>query len=163
MLLICPATYDLRNSTKKLALRDWPLEYWINLIGKVEKHGIEYRIVVTKELSKKFTKFKNKILFANSLEHLFAIIDSAKLVLTQDSGFMHIARFKKTKVIALFGPTDPEIFTQSEEIIIRNEKISCSPCHDGRKFSNCSDNICMKTINPEDVFSVVLKNLEDFM
>ena len=116
---------------------------------------------MTKELSKKFTKFKNKIIFANNLEELFAIVGSAKLVLTQDSGFMHIARFKKTKVIALFGPTDPYIFAQSEEIIIRNEEISCSPCHDGRKFSNCSDNICMKSINPDYVFFVLLNNLEN--
>ena len=70
---------------------------------------------------------------------------------------MHISRFFKTKVIVLFGPTNPFIFTGGEEIVIRNNSLNCSPCHNGRNFESCNDNICMTSIDPSYVFKVVFE------
>jgi len=53
----------------------------------------------------------------------------AQLVITTDSGPMHLAAAMETPVIALFGPTDPARTGPygTGHTIIRTE-LSCSPC-----------------------------------
>ena len=45
-----------------------------------------------------------------SLQHLPELISNAKLVVSNDSGPMHLAAAMGKPVLALFGPTDPESF-----------------------------------------------------
>jgi len=44
------------------------------------------------------------------LPKIAAIIDEADLFISNDTGIMHVAGSTKTPLIALFGPTDPEIW-----------------------------------------------------
>lgn len=54
---------------------------------------------------------KNPLVLRNlSIPKLAAIIEQSDLFISNDTGIMHVAGSTKTPLIALFGPTDPEIW-----------------------------------------------------
>lgn len=83
------------------------------------------------------------------LAHLYSL---SSVVVTTDSGPMHIAAAMRTPVVALFGPTDPSRTGPYGEghIVIRKE-ISCSPCF----LKKCNSKKCMEEITVEEVFQAV--------
>jgi ADP-heptose:LPS heptosyltransferase len=87
-----------------------------------------------------------------TLRELASLYRDASLVITTDSGPMHLAAAVGTPVVALFGPTDPARtgpYGRGHRIIRRG--ISCSPCF--RK--QCEAPRCMTEISVEDVFAAV--------
>lgn len=159
MILICPAIYQ-RGSTRLLALRDWPKSYWIDLCALIIER-VNFRIVLEANQTYLFSKFSSLVVCPNGVSGLIDTIRNAQLVVTQDSGIMHLARFLEVEVIALFGPTNPNVFATRFEHVIRINDLPCSPCHNGRAFQiNCLDNQCMKLITPERVAKEVLKLAE---
>jgi len=85
-----------------------------------------------------------------SLRDLAELYRRARLVISTDSGPMHIAAAVGTKVVALFGPTDPARTGPCGEghIVIRRN-MKCSPCF-SRK---CDHKTCMNDISVEEVFA----------
>jgi heptosyltransferase I len=91
-----------------------------------------------------------------SLPELAYLYKKARLVITTDSGPMHLAAAVATPVIALFGPTDPARTGPygKDHTIIRTQ-LPCSPCF----LKKCPTKKCMKDILPEQVFAVVENKL----
>jgi heptosyltransferase-1 len=92
-----------------------------------------------------------------TLRELASLYRNAALVITTDSGPMHIAAAVGTPVVALFGPTDPARtgpYGRGHRII--RSGLSCSPCF--RK--HCTPPRCMTEITVEDVFTAVKEILE---
>jgi heptosyltransferase-1 len=87
-----------------------------------------------------------------TLRELACLYSDASLVITTDSGPMHLAAAVGTPVVALFGPTDPARtgpYGPGHRIIRCG--LSCSPCF--RK--HCKAPRCMTEISVEDVFATV--------
>ncbi len=88
-----------------------------------------------------------------TLRQLAAILKRANLVISNDSGPMHIAVSQGARTIALFGPTNHKItgpYGDGRYVVIHKtpEKLGCKvPCYN----LNCEDNACMKAITVEDV------------
>ena len=93
---------------------------------------------------------------ATTLLDLAYLYKKAQMVITTDSGPMHLAAAVETPVIALFGPTDPARTGPygAGHTIIRTE-LSCSPCF----LKKCSTKKCMKNISSQQVFAAVEKKL----
>lgn len=91
-----------------------------------------------------------------TLLDLAYLYKKAGMVITTDSGPMHLAAAAGIPVIALFGPTDPARTGPygAGHTIIRTE-LPCSPCF----LKKCSTKQCMKDISSEQVFAVVEKKL----
>ena len=92
-----------------------------------------------------------------SLKELAALMERASFVISGDSGPMHIAvSLRKPNVIALFGPTSPELtgpYGKGSYKILRKD-IGCEvPCYD----LSCGDYKCMKAIKVEDVLGIFEK------
>jgi ADP-heptose:LPS heptosyltransferase len=91
-----------------------------------------------------------------TLGQLAALMAKASLVISNDSGPMHIAVSQKTKTICLFGPTSPEItgpLGSGDYTVIRKD-VGCEvPCYQ----LDCNDNRCMKAISVYDVLQAVQK------
>jgi len=93
-----------------------------------------------------------------SLKELGALLERADLVISNDSGPMHIAVSMETAVIALFGPTSSELTGPCGKgnYIVLRKNIGCNtPCYNYK----CNDNRCMKAIIPEEVLQEAKKML----
>jgi 3-deoxy-D-manno-octulosonic-acid transferase/heptosyltransferase-1 len=89
-----------------------------------------------------------------SLPELACLYKKAKMVISTDSGPMHLAAAVGTPVVALFGPTDPARTGPygSGHTVIR-AVLPCSPCY----LKKCSTKKCMENISIEQVFAAVEK------
>jgi heptosyltransferase I len=87
-----------------------------------------------------------------SLIDLVYLYKHALMVITTDSGPMHLAAAVGTPVIALFGPTDPARTGPygTGHTIIRTD-LPCSPCF----LKKCATKKCMHDISVEQVFAAV--------
>lgn len=93
-----------------------------------------------------------------SLRELACLYRQAALLVTTDSGPMHLAAAVGTPVIALFGPTDPVRtgpYGPGHRII--RGGMPCIPCFRKR----CETGDCMRAITVETVFSAVKEILNE--
>ncbi len=76
----------------------------------------------------------------------------ADLVITVDTGPLHIACATGTALLGLYGPS-PRSFTGpwGEQTRVIQKDLECSPCQ-GKKIK-CTRNICMEQILPEEVLA----------
>ncbi|PKN76517.1 MAG: lipopolysaccharide heptosyltransferase I [Deltaproteobacteria bacterium HGW-Deltaproteobacteria-10] len=92
-----------------------------------------------------------------TLSELAYLYKKAQLVLTTDSGPMHLAAAVGTEVVALFGPTDAKRTGPYGEghKIIRTD-LPCSPCF----LKKCPTIKCMQDISPEQVMTLIEERLK---
>ena len=92
-----------------------------------------------------------------TLRELACLFNFAEMLITTDSGPMHLAAAMGTTVVSLFGPTDPKRtgpYGEGHRVIRQN--LLCSPC-----FSKtCDTRQCMTEISVESVFKAVQDKLE---
>ncbi|MCX8057338.1 MAG: glycosyltransferase family 9 protein [Ignavibacteria bacterium] len=90
-----------------------------------------------------FLSFKPEILKNFPLPKLAAIIDQSDLFISNDTGIMHVAGSTNTNLIALFGPTDPEVW---------------APIGKNKFYIKKDDDI--NSIKPDDVTHLINQILE---
>ncbi|MEA3560218.1 MAG: lipopolysaccharide heptosyltransferase II [Candidatus Omnitrophota bacterium] len=88
------------------------------------------------------------------LKRLGALLEKANLIISGDSGPLHIGVALGVKAIALFGPTSPDTtgpYGKGEYSIIWKD-VGCEvPCYN----LSCNDYRCMKAITAEDVMRAI--------
>ena len=144
-------------------LKRWPYEYFTLLIQRLmEDHQAKVLISGGANdvglVEKIIAPLKNKPLVLvgkTDLYELMALMHAAKLVISADSGPLHLANSVGAKVIALFGPTRPEITGPrgyADQFILQKD-VGCNraACY----HLNCPDNICMQSLTVEDILRVV--------
>ncbi|KJR40909.1 ADP-heptose:LPS heptosyltransferase [Candidatus Magnetoovum chiemensis] len=102
-----------------------------------------------------------------SLRELIGIIKDAKIVITNDTGPMHIAAALETPCVCLFGPTDPALtgpYSDKSIVIkakdwteinsIKKPHCKLSPCF--RK--KCYHLSCMRDLSFAMVYEIILRN-----
>lgn len=92
-----------------------------------------------------------------SLLESAAALEFCDVVVTNDSGLMHLAAAKQRKIVAIFGSTVQEFgFAPygTEATVIENTTLDCRPCtHIGRKECPKGHFKCMLDISAETVYS----------
>ncbi|WP_174483998.1 glycosyltransferase family 9 protein [methanotrophic endosymbiont of Bathymodiolus puteoserpentis (Logatchev)] len=94
-------------------------EFYINLINKLNKRYPEYQLVLTGGPSTKEVKFGAEIqsqlaspclnlIGQTSLKQLAAILEHVKLLISPDTGPLHLANAVATSVVGLYAVTRPE-------------------------------------------------------
>ncbi len=93
-----------------------------------------------------------------SLVDLAAILKGARLMVGSDSAPLHLAAFLGTRVVALFGPKDPRIYSPrfAPHRVVRTW-LPCSPCERRR----CPDAFCMEEISVQQVTEAALSLLDE--
>jgi ADP-heptose:LPS heptosyltransferase len=90
-----------------------------------------------------------------SLGGLIAVIRRASLLITNDSGPMHIALSLGIPIVGLFGPVDPDHYTTTDTEGASRflyHRTYCSPCVHHFEIAPCGgNNICMKRITVWEV------------
>jgi len=88
-----------------------------------------------------------------SLLQLAALLERCRLLVTNDTGTMHVATAVGTSVVALFGSTDPLVTGPwGEDHVVVKKDIPCSPC---LKRYCPTDHRCMELITVDEVEEAV--------
>jgi lipopolysaccharide heptosyltransferase I len=87
---------------------------------------------------------------STTIKGLVALLSKAKVLVTNDSGPMHIAAALNVPVVAIFGPTDPgRTGPYGKGHIVVRKEMPCSPCF--KKY--CRDLLCMESVSVKEVKS----------
>ncbi len=88
-----------------------------------------------------------------TLQELIAELSECRLLLTNDTGAMHLAALLGVPVVAIFGSTEPRLTGPlGEGNIILRHQVECSPCF----LRECPiDFRCMKAVTTEEAIQAV--------
>jgi len=123
------------------------------LFGKEEERPIVHEIL--RHLGTKGIDLTGR----TGLLQLAALLERCTLLVTNDTGTMHMATAVGTPVVALFGSTPPHITGPwgKEHVVVRKD-VPCSPCW---KRICPTDHQCMELITVDEVEEIVDKKLEE--
>jgi lipopolysaccharide heptosyltransferase II len=150
----------------------WPLPYWAALLDRlIAEDGAS--IVLTGApgdvpfIGAVTTRMKQKpVVLAGktSLPQLAALFERSDLLISGDSGPMHIAAAVGSPLIAIHGPTDPALSGPvSPKAHVLRSSIWCSPCYQAKGPADCRfyTTQCMKDITPDQVLDAVHERLRE--
>lgn len=140
----------------------WPVENFT----AVAKHFAERRrakivllgaagdVSVAEEIVKQLPEAENRA-GKTSLEEFLAALASARLVVCNDSGAMHVASALGVPTVAIFGSTEPLLTGPMRDATrVLRHHVPCSPCF----LRECPlDFGCMKKVTPEMVIAAAEK------
>lgn len=153
-----------------LPLREWPIENFIALCRRLSDDTANRIIFVgTGEASKKSEilcsalKDKKCIDFTGktTLDELLELFNIGNTLIINDCGLAHLASLTPIRKFVFFGPETPDVFAPlGENNTIIYSGFPCSPCFSAfnNRDSMCADNKCLKAINTEDAYNIIIKN-----
>ncbi len=168
-IVLNPNSSDLGRS-----LRQWPESHWIELAngllakypevelvlpGLASEHPLNERIRTGTSSPQRIRNLAGK----TSLAELSEILAGSQLVISVDSGIMHLAAWCDVPVIGLFGPETPAVYAPlSPKVRVVWAGLACSPCCTvaTEKHTRCRDNVCMQQIQAGQVLRVARDILE---
>lgn len=137
-------------------IKRWPVDKFIELCTMIDSR-LGKRVVVlygpSEEADASRISSSSNALLApqTTLKQMGAILTGSALLITNDSGPMHVAAALGVPTLAIFGPTSPGLQGPygNVSVIVRNEQLDCLECN----LTRCPiGNPCMKELNPETVF-----------
>ncbi|OGV55980.1 MAG: hypothetical protein A2017_07895 [Lentisphaerae bacterium GWF2_44_16] len=157
---------------KYLPIRSWPLEYYIETIKRILAETDAFIIVTglkddraTGEKIKRSSVPVRCVNFmgeTDNLKELSELFFISNLLITNDSGAAHFAALTPIHIICFFGPETPSLYgPMSRNCHNFHSELHCSPCLTAFNHRNtpCKDNVCLKSISPDEVFTTVKKIL----
>jgi ADP-heptose:LPS heptosyltransferase len=95
------------------------------------------------------------------LGELFALIQGAACVVTNDTGPMHFAIALDRPTVCLFGPVSPDHYgVQKTNVEMLYHAVYCSPCaHELDEPPCAGNNVCMQLIGVGEVLEAVSRQL----
>lgn len=94
-----------------------------------------------------------------TLKELASLLKRCLVMVTNDSGPMHIAAAVGTPVVAIFGPTNPELQGPVGEVheVVQHGELLCLGCN----YTRCPiGNPCMEELSAETVFKAFQRVME---
>lgn len=144
--------------------KQWPIEKFTKLSEMViESLGARIIILGSQDdrpIAQKILQARQKMGYdftgQTTLAEAMALIRQCRLMITNDSGLMHVAAALQVPLVAIFGSTDPRHTAPlGEHCRVIRKALPCSPCFKPK----CPRNMeCMEAISVAEVFAEV-KNL----
>ena len=147
----------------------WPVERFVAAAREIQKRtnclwlilGGKGDLVLANEIEQALGAKQSSVMNLagqTSLRELLAVIKLCRVLLTNDTGPMHIAAALSTPVVVPFGSTSPELTGPISSRHVKHQLIKstvpCSPCF----LRECPiDFRCMKEITVEKMVKSVLK------
>ncbi len=120
--------------------------------------GVEKDAPLGDEILRDFNGKHRNLIGKTSLAQLIAELRGCDLLLTNDTGTMHLAAFLGVPTVALFGSTEPALTGPrgAHHRVIRHH-VACSPCY----LRECPlDLRCMKAISVAEVVAAIRETLD---
>ena len=150
----------------------WPLPYWATLLDRLIREK-EAQIVLTgapvdlpqiEGVLKRMHEQPINLAARTSLTQLTALLQQADLLISGDSGPLHMGVACGTPIIGIYGPTNPSLGGPVDpNATVLRSTIWCSPCYNAQDTADCRfyTTQCMKNITPTQLFKVVQQKLLD--
>lgn len=162
------------NASDLLVERRWPREHFVAVMEKLVRDG--RTVVLTGSPSEReFVESVRGLAAADArqgiinsagaltLAELFALVEGAACVITNDTGPMHLAIAFNRPMVCMFGPGAPNHYgVYRKNIAVLYRGVICSPCIYEVDEPPCAgNNICMQRIAPDEVLVAVDQVLRD--
>ncbi len=171
-ILLCP------SASQSKPHRFWPTENWILLIQKILNKTNLPIIVISRTSKEKpipelYKAFSKKIYFWHSktLTQTAALMSLSKIIVCLDTGTLHLATAtSNSKIISLFGPSDPIHTGPYPKAFFKWKVIQYLPCSIGpcnmlpsekipqrcllAEFTDCMHSIAVDTVLDEILLSL---------
>ena len=153
-----------KNTMRDDSCRRWPIEQYVKLARLLISAG--FMVAITGAVSDAWVEpYFSKISIVDfigktSLIDTLNIFSQANLVVTHNSGPLHLAILVRSRVLGIFGPTMPceKIPHSSNVHILWNiNNLPCCPCYDGKNYADCKYNQCLHEITAEYVLEKVME------
>lgn len=146
-------------------LKQWPEERFAELVSAISRRGMGK--VVLPGAPKDVDRVRriaaasgvSPVVMAGEtgIKCLAGLLKRVNVLVTADTGPLHLASALGTDVVAVFGPTRPEVTGprgQGKAIVLHKD-VGCNraPCY----YLECPDNKCMKGVSVEDVLQAIQK------
>ena len=147
----------------------WPVEYFIDLVRRLSPLAPDLKFAILggtadRALGHAIAETNPSrcldLTGRTSLLEMIEWVRLSELVITNDTGPMHIAAALKKPIIALFGPTDPNAtgpYGQRQNVLQLSSP-SCIPCMKGH-CSYVEPLACLRGLTPAMVCEQALKRL----
>ncbi len=154
------------NAGEFLLLRCWMPDRFAQLIRRILADYEDVIVLITgapeeREQTERLAAATGprSVSFAghSTLAELPALYAHAALMVTNDSGPAHISAAAGLPTIVLFGPETPKLYQPLGNSRPIYAGLACSPCvsaHNHRKTA-CTDNVCMRAIEVDEVYTAV--------
>jgi len=142
--------------------KSWPMDVWMQFASMLRENGIRYFWVgrgeglPDAEASRSFVN-------ETSLRELCALLEAADVLVTGDSGPMHLATAVQTPALAMFGPTCREwgFFPSGEKDRVIQLDMPCRPCSLHGSGVCSKGNACITGITPECILEELQHMLDN--
>jgi heptosyltransferase II len=152
------------------ATKRWPKEYYIELTRRLSESAVQTVFIgggaergLCAEIIEAAGARALNLAGRTTLLESAAVVARCALLVSNDSGALHIANAMRTDVFAFFGPTVRRFgyypFRENDRVF--ETDLSCRPCgsHGGRTCP-LGHHDCMKMITPNAIIQNVLKKLK---
>ena len=143
----------------------WPLERFAEVVNQVSAQHAQFRWQLfgapgEKEMGEKLSAMlkapHENFVGKTRLSELIAKLRECQLLLTNDTGTMHLAAALGIPTVSIFGSTCPiETGPLGDRHIVIQHKVPCSPCFERECPFGHYD--CMTKVSPAEVAAAVLK------
>ena len=156
-----------RNLMRDDALRRWPVENYVAVASELAARSVEVVLAGGPDDAWVLTYFAELEIVDKvgqlSLLETVSLMDESDVMVTHDTGPLHLAGITRAGVVSIFGPTDPRgrLPQRVNTVAIwGGEGFACRPCYDGFNFAACSNNGCMQQVTAEMVLREIALVIE---
>lgn len=161
------------NASELLPQRRWEMSRYASLIRLISERFGDVLILITGAASEKM-EAENLVKEADSprcvnfagqlhLSELTALYSLSALMVSNDSGPAHFASVTHMPTVVIFGPETPDLYRSLGDTSPVYAGLACSPCVSAanHRKTPCRDNVCLRAVTVDAVFSEVIKRLDN--
>ncbi|HVA91761.1 MAG TPA: lipopolysaccharide heptosyltransferase II [Chloroflexota bacterium] len=152
----------------------WPPMHWAALAdrliaeqgARVVLTGSAGEVAISEDIRRRMRLQPLVLTGTTDIDELLAVLARCDLVLSGDSGPLHMAVALGRPTVSLYGPTDPRIYGPTpragqQALVIRRD-LRCSPCYNLLATAECPHGqpACMIDISVREVFAAAKAALE---
>ena len=142
--------------------KQWPIDYFATVAQAMVQRGWQLCLIGSRRDASAGQRLVElaqvplrNLIGLTTLQEAVEILSQADLVLTNDSGLMHVAAALNRPLGALFGSSDPKMTPPlSENAQLFYRALPCSPCF--RRVCPLGHLRCLKEITPEEVLTALV-------
>jgi hypothetical protein len=135
----------------------WPLESWRVILTALLNDTPHDFVILTADRSQKeylnidqrIRIYDYKLDTSSDFLRLLSLVHGARAVLAVDTGPAHVAGHITKPCVVLWGPSNPVYYGHRNNINVRLS--ACPPCWPRQRMFLCQDNVCLRTIRPEEL------------